>query len=117
MDAEQVNAVNRATPTRLPAGRNEPTPPPQNAVPEAPHPASNQDSVELSVEARRALGQGSETINPNPNREFDVTDNNQVILKIKDPETQKVIRQIPDEDQVRLRQAIQKVVRSQVEDI
>jgi uncharacterized FlaG/YvyC family protein len=33
-------------------------------------------------------------------------DNNQVVIKIVDSETQKVVRQIPKEEEVRLKQAI-----------
>jgi len=34
-------------------------------------------------------------------------DNNQVVIKIVDSETQKVVRQIPKEEEVRLKQAMQ----------
>ncbi|MBT3513802.1 MAG: hypothetical protein HN474_00615 [Nitrospina sp.] len=40
-------------------------------------------------------------------RKIDVTDDNQVVVKILDGQTQKVVRQIPKEEEVRLRQAIQ----------
>ena len=36
-----------------------------------------------------------------------MTDNNQIIVKIVDGQTQKVVRQIPKEEEVRLKQAIQ----------
>ena len=40
-------------------------------------------------------------------RKIDVTDDNQVVIKIVDGETQKVVRQIPPEEEVSLKQAIQ----------
>ena len=40
-------------------------------------------------------------------RRIDVTDDNQVIVKIVDGQTQKVVRQIPKADEVALKQAIQ----------
>jgi uncharacterized FlaG/YvyC family protein len=40
-------------------------------------------------------------------RKVDVMDNNQVVIKIVDSETQKVVRQIPKEEEVRLKQAMQ----------
>jgi hypothetical protein len=40
-------------------------------------------------------------------RKIDVTDDNQVVIKIVDGETQKVVRQIPPEEQVSLKQSIQ----------
>ena len=36
-----------------------------------------------------------------------MTDDNQVVIKIVDGETQKVVRQIPPEEEVSLKQAIQ----------
>ena len=40
-------------------------------------------------------------------RKIDVTDDNQVVVKIVDGKTQKVVRQIPPEEVVSLKQAIQ----------
>ena len=40
-------------------------------------------------------------------RKIDVTDDNKVIVKVVDSETNKVVRQIPPEEEVSLKQAIQ----------
>ena len=72
------------------------------------------DTVTLSQRGQAAVSQqvqsngggkpGSEL------RKIDVTDDNKVIIKVVDSETQKVVRQIPKEEEVRLKQAIQKNV-------
>ena len=69
------------------------------------------DTVSLSQRGQAAVSQqvqsngggkpGSEL------RKIDVTDDNKVIVKVVDSETQEVVRQIPKEEEVRLKQAIQ----------
>ena len=69
------------------------------------------DTVSLSQRGQAAVSQqvqsksggliGSEL------RKIDVTDDNQVVVKIVDGQTQKVVRQIPKEEEMRLKQAIQ----------
>lgn len=44
------------------------------------------------------------------NRQFSTTEDNQVVLKIIDRETQEVIKQIPPEDEIKLKEAIRQVV-------
>jgi hypothetical protein len=69
------------------------------------------DTVSLSQRGQAAVTQpikgssGSST--GSKLRKIDVIDNNQVVIKIVDGETQKVVRQIPKEEEVRLKQAIQ----------
>ena len=69
------------------------------------------DTVSLSQRGQAAVSQqvqsngggkpGSEL------RKIDVTDDNEVIVKVVDSETQEVVRQIPKEEEMRLKQAIQ----------
>ena len=69
------------------------------------------DTVSLSQRGQAAVSQqvqsngggkpGSEL------RKIDVTDDNKIIIKVVDSETNKVVRQIPKEAEVRLKQAIQ----------
>ena len=86
----------------------------ENRVPSGGSNAGAQtDTVSLSQRGQAAVsqqvrsnssfnGSGSEL------RKIDVTDDNEVIVKVVDSETQKVVRQIPKEEEMRLRQAIQK---------
>ena len=56
----------------------------------------------------------SKQVNPGKSgselRKIDVTDDNQVIIKVVDGQPPKVVRQIPKEAEVRLKQAIQENV-------
>ena len=69
------------------------------------------DTVSLSQRGQAAVSQPVQSSSGGPTgselRKIDVTDDNQVIIKIVDGETQKVVRQIPPEEEVSLKQAIQ----------
>ena len=69
------------------------------------------DTVSLSQRGQAAVSQEVKDIKGgsvgSKLRKVDVMDNNQVVIKIVDSETQKVVRQIPKEEEVRLKQAIQ----------
>jgi len=69
------------------------------------------DTVSLSQRGQAAVSQQIQSNNAGPTgselRKIDVTDNNQIIVKIVDGQTQKVVRQIPPEEVVSLKQAIQ----------
>jgi len=69
------------------------------------------DTVSLSQRGQAAVSQQIQSNNAGPTgselRKIDVTDDNQVVIKIVDGQTQKVVRQIPPEEQVSLKQAIQ----------
>ena len=68
------------------------------------------DTVSLSQRGQAAVSQEVKDVKggsvESKLRKVDVTDNNQVVIKIVDSETQKVVRQIPKEEEVRLKQAI-----------
>ena len=63
-----------------------------------------QAAVSQQVENHGGKGTGSEL------RKIDMTDDNQVIIKIVDGQPPKVVRQIPKEEEVRLKEAIQENV-------
>ena len=70
------------------------------------------DTVSLSQRGQAAVSQqvqsnGGSQSGGSELRKIDVTDNNQIIVKIVDGQTQKVVRQIPKEEEIRLKQAIQ----------
>ena len=69
------------------------------------------DTVSLSQRGQAAVSQPLKSNNSGQTgselRKIDVTDNNQIIVKIVDGQPQKVVRQIPKEEEVRLKQAIQ----------
>ncbi|MBT7273112.1 MAG: hypothetical protein HN885_08975 [Nitrospina sp.] len=69
------------------------------------------DTVSLSQRGQAAVSQEIKDIKggsvESKLRKVDVMDNNQVVIKIVDSETQKIVRQIPKEEEVRLKQAMQ----------
>ena len=69
------------------------------------------DTVSLSQRGQAAVSQQIQSNNAGQTgselRKIDVTDNNQIIVKIVDGQPPKVVRQIPKEEEVRLKQAIQ----------
>ena len=69
------------------------------------------DTVSLSQRGQAAVTQSLKSNNSGQTgselRKIDVTDNNQIIVKIVDGKTQKVVRQIPPEEVVSLKRAIQ----------
>jgi flagellar protein FlaG len=69
------------------------------------------DTVSLSQRGQAAVSQEVQDVKGgsvgSKLRKVDVMDNNQIVVKIVDSETQKVVRQIPKEEEVRLKQAIQ----------
>ena len=69
------------------------------------------DIVALSQRGQAAVSQPVQSSSGGPTgselRKIDVTDDNQVVVKIVDGQTQEVVRQIPPEEVVSLKQAIQ----------
>jgi len=78
------------------------------------------DTVSLSQRGQAAVSQQIQSNNAGQTgselRKIDVTDNNQIIVKIVDGQTQKVVRQIPKEEELRLKQAIQENLDTLVDD-
>ncbi len=127
MDAEAVQGANAPNvqsisprPVREPSSA--PTPPdgPQrNAT----------DTVSLSNQGRQALEEAAGVLSPpepgsapdnpevstgsgnnNSQRQIDLTDDQQVVLKIVDQATREVVKQVPPEEQIRLNRAIKNSV-------
>ena len=72
------------------------------------------DTVSLSQRGQAAVSQQVQSNGSGKSgselRKIDVTDDNQVIIQIFDGQPPKVVRQIPKEEEVRLKQAIQENV-------
>jgi len=74
----------------------------------SPEPKSSGDTVDLSSQGQ-ALEQVSKSGQTSPSseqRKFSVTDDNDVVLQVVDPKTQKVVRSIPSEEAMQLKNAI-----------
>jgi FlaG protein len=117
MDSEAINPVKGTDirPTKAPAssGKSAVSTPVQNANP------TPDDTVSLSPAAKEALktseptpvaveGPKNETadLNIDKSRKIQVTDRNEVVLKIVDNKTREVVKQIPSEEEVELKRAL-----------
>ncbi|MDC0946771.1 hypothetical protein OAS18_04550 [Nitrospinaceae bacterium] len=105
MDIQAVNSAGNPTPPK-------PKPTAYSPLPLAdPSSAPNGDTVNLSQEAQSLAQQDKAssskiTTDVIKERKLSVTDNNDVVLEVIDPQTQKVIRTVPSEEQLELRNAI-----------
>ena len=65
------------------------------------------DSVEITQKARqRAEGVSKKEDSTDFQRKLSITEKKQVVMKLIDPQTKNVVRQIPPEDLLRLQEAI-----------
>ena len=116
MDSETINPVKGTNirPVKLPtsSGKSYASTPVGDANP------APDDTVSLSPAGKQAL----ETPAPNPtnvdapnngeSRKLQITEGNNIVLKIVDNKTREVVKQIPSEEEIRLKTAI----RSGIED-
>ncbi len=99
MDSQAVNSAGNPKPPTAPKPQPASSSSGSKAV-AAPDPKPSGDSVEVSVQAK-VLAETSST-----QRKFSVTENNDVVLQVIDPKTQKVVKSIPSEAEMQLRNAI-----------
>jgi len=83
------------------------------AVTKSPSKTSNppaEDTVSLSKEgndlALRKVESSSESSFISEQRKFSMTENNNVVFKVIDPKTQEVVKSVPSEEQLELKDAI-----------
>ena len=74
-------------------------------------PALPTDTVKLSIKGQILAKAGKESINKNSpsgieHTKLSVTENNDVVFEVIDPETKKVVRTVPSEEHLELRDAI-----------
>ena len=69
-----------------------------------------EDTVSLSKEAKnlvqRQVEPSSDASLGSEQRKFSVTENNDVVLKVIDPKTQEVVKSVPSEEELQLKNAI-----------
>jgi uncharacterized FlaG/YvyC family protein len=106
MDTQAVNSAgNSIAPKPKPIASS-----PRSAAGSSPAP-TEVDTVSLSKEvqdlAQSEKASSSKTTSAGiEQRKLSVTDNNDVVLEVIDPQTQKVVRTVPSEEQLELRDAI-----------
>ena len=103
MDIQNVNSAgNPTTPT---AKTRSASANPGFKAETAPDPKQPEDSVSLSVKGQNLAQIGVRSAK-SEQRKFLVTDDNDVVLKVIDSKTQKVVKSIPSEEQMDLKVAI-----------
>ena len=71
-------------------------------------PIGLKDKVDLSSKAKVLVENknGVQTSTNNEQKKFSVTDDNDVVIQVIDPKTQQVVKSIPTEEQIQLKNAI-----------
>ena len=88
------------------SGPSAPADPPKAVTPPPPPPPKKEgDSVTLSNFVKENVQSVSES-SADFQRKLSVVGNNQVVMKLIDPQTKEVVRQTPPEEELRLREAI-----------
>jgi uncharacterized FlaG/YvyC family protein len=71
-------------------------------------PKGLEDKVDLSSKAKVLVANknGAQISTNNEQKKFSVTDNNDVVIQVIDPKTQQVVKSIPTEEQIQLKNAV-----------
>jgi uncharacterized FlaG/YvyC family protein len=71
-------------------------------------PKALDDKVDLSSNAKVLVANknGVQTSTNNEQKKFSVTDDNDVVIQVIDPKTQQVVKSIPTEEQIQLKNAV-----------
>ena len=106
MDTKAVNSAGNPTvpPTKKQSSSSSSEP---IGVPSS-GPKQLEDSVDLSARAK-ALEKSSNVGTPSSNSKhtkFSVTEGNDVVIEVIDPKTQEVVKSIPSEEEIQLKNAI-----------
>lgn len=104
MDIQAVNSAGNPT-VRPPKAQTSSSSSGSKAVPTS---ETEGDSVTLSTKAQALVesNKGGQTSSNSEQRKFSVTDDNDVVLQVIDPKTQKVVKSVPSEEQMQLKNAV-----------
>lgn len=103
MDTQAVSNVGNPTASTAPKAKPAATSSRPAASSSAP---PVEDTVSLSNESLDKAATSTTASVGSEQRKFSVTENNDVVLKVIDPQTQEVVRSVPSEEQLQLREAI-----------
>jgi hypothetical protein len=106
MDTQAVNSAGNPT-VPPPKTQSSSSGSGSEAVP-TPKPKVSGDSVELSSKAQSLLKSktGGQASSNSEKRKFSVTENNDVVVQVIDSKTQEVVKSIPTEEQIDLKNAV-----------
>ena len=106
MDTKAVNSA--GNPTVPPPKKQSSSSSAEHIAVPSSGPKQSEDSVDLSARAK-ALSQNSNVGTPSSNSKhtkFSVTEGNDVVIEVIDPKTQEVVKSIPSEEEIQLKNAI-----------
>jgi uncharacterized FlaG/YvyC family protein len=108
MDTQAVNNTGNPTAQKLKEVNSSPL---LEKISASPSSVSTSDKVNLSQEAQSLARRDRASANTtkyadSQQKKFSVTDNNDVVLEVIDPKTQEVVRTVPSEEELELRDAI-----------
>ena len=105
----EIQAVNSAGNPTAPSPKAKSSSPSSGSKSSSvPGPKPSGDTIDLSKQGQ-VLAEATRSGQTTPNgeqRKFSVTDDNDVVLQVIDPKTQKVIKSVPSEAELQLRNAI-----------
>ncbi|MDA8560942.1 flagellar protein FlaG [Nitrospinae bacterium] len=106
MDTPAVNSAG-IPPVRLPKTQSSASKSGPKVVQTSETKVSN-DKVDLSSKAKVLVENknGVQISTNNEQKKFSVTDDNDVVIQVIDPKTQKVVKSIPTEEQIQLKNAV-----------
>ena len=106
MDTKAVNSA--GNPTVPPPKKQSSSSSSEHIAVSSSGPKQSEDSVDLSARAR-ALSKVSNAGTPSSNTKhtkFSMTEGNDVVIEVIDPKTQEVVKSIPSEEEIQLKNAI-----------
>ena len=106
MDIPAVNSAG-IPPSRPPKAQSS-SPSSESKAVQTPEPKGLDDKVNLSSKSKVLveIKKGVQTSTNNEQKKFSVTDENDVVIQVIDPNTQQVVKSIPTEEQIQLKNAI-----------
>ena len=106
MDIPAVNSAG-IPPIRPPKAKSS-SPGSESKAVQTSEPKGLDDKVDLSSKAKILVDnkKGVQTSTNNQQKKFSVTDGNDVVIQVIDPKTQQVVKSIPTEEQIQLKNAI-----------
>lgn len=116
MDSEPIHPVKGS---EVPVSKTRPSPretapakPPQEvrANPEDTVSLSTAGKIALQTVGKEAPRRETSVASANKDRQFSVTENHDVVMKIVDSKTREVVKQVPTEEELQLRDAIRHMV-------
>ena len=106
MDTPAVNSAG-IPPVRPPKAQSSSSSPVSKSV-QTSEPKGLDDKVDLSSKAKVLVENknGVQTSTTNKQKKFSVTDDNDVVIQVIDPKTHQVVKSIPTEEQIQLKNAV-----------